>query len=223
MKEKELYFYETASARMLEFDQIISKLEEHACTQKAKERILRLSPGLVETEVKAWLRDTTQAKEMIEKCGTPPLTALSGIEELVDVAQKGGCLTPEELTRVEMYLTAVKRMKDYLCRGTQYGIGLAYYEENLDSLDEVRKEFGDKIRNGKVDDYASKLLRSLREGISRKEAGMREKADSMIRSHKECMSDSFSTMRNGRVCVPVKKEYKFKISGAVIDNLGLPS
>lgn len=217
MKEKELYFYETASARMLEFDQIISKLEEHACTQKAKERILRLSPGLVETEVKAWLRDTTQAKEMIEKCGTPPLTALSGIEELVDVAQKGGCLTPEELTRVEMYLTAVKRMKDYLCRGTQYEIGLAYYEENLDSLDEVREEFGEKIRNGKVDDYASKLLRSLREGISRKEAGMREKADSVIRSHKECMSDSFSTIRNGRVCVPVKKEYKFKISGAVID------
>lgn len=46
---------------------------------------------------------------------------------------------------------------------------------------------------------------------------MREKADSILRSGKECMSDSFSTVRNGHICVPVKKEYKFRISGSVID------
>ena len=46
---------------------------------------------------------------------------------------------------------------------------------------------------------------------------MREKADTVMRSHKDCMSDSFSTMRNGRICVPVKKECKFRISGTVID------
>lgn len=31
------------------------------------------------------------------------------------------------------------------------------------------------------------------------------------------MSDSFSTIRNGHICIPVKKEYKFKVSGFVID------
>ena len=68
-----------------------------------------------------------------------------------------------------------------------------------------------------MDDYASGLLKSLREGIERTEAKMREKADSILRSGKECMSDSFSTVRNGHICVPVKKEYKFRISGSVID------
>ena len=38
-----------------------------------------------------------------------------------------------------------------------------------------------------------------------------------MRSYKECMADNFCTLRNGRICVPVKKEYKLKITGAVID------
>lgn len=38
-----------------------------------------------------------------------------------------------------------------------------------------------------------------------------------MHSHKECMADNYCTFRNGRVCIPVKKEYKLKISGSVID------
>lgn len=38
-----------------------------------------------------------------------------------------------------------------------------------------------------------------------------------MRANKECMVDHYCTLRNGRVCIPVKKEYKLKISGSVID------
>jgi len=74
-----------------------------------------------------------------------------------------------------------------------------------------------QIRNGRIEDSASKLLKSLRNEIDRVESRMKEKADSIIRGNKLCMSDSFSTFRNGHLCIPVKKEYKFKISGSVID------
>lgn len=211
------YFYNTPSARMLEFDRIIGRLEEMAYTEKAKEMIRELAPGLSEAEVKAQLKNTTEARTMLENCGMPPITALEGITELLEMAGKGICLTAEQLEKIASTLTAVKRLKDYLCRGKAYDISLPYYEENLDSLEEIREELYEKIRNGRVDDYASGLLMSLREGIERTEAKMREKADSILRSGKECMSDSFSTVRNGHICVPVKKEYKFRISGSVID------
>ncbi len=217
MKEKTRYFYETASAKMLEFDKIIELLEELAYTEKAKEQIRSLTPSLSEAEVKSRLRQTSEARLMLEKCGTPPLTAQEGMDELVMIAEKGGCLTPEQLEKIAVNLTAVKRLKDYLCRGKAYEIGLPYYEENLDSLEEIREEIMTKIRNGRVDDYASKLLKTLREGIDRTKAKMQEKADAMIRANKECMSDSFTTMRNGHICIPIKKEYKFRISGSVID------
>ena len=215
MREK--YYYETASAGMLEFEKIIQKLEESVYSDGAKEKVRNLAPMLKETEVKARLKETTEARLLIEKCGNPPLTDQEGIESYMEGAQRGECLSPEQLEKIAINLTAVRRLKDYLCRGKSYELSLPYYEENLDALDEVREELNDKIRGGRVDDYASKLLKSLREGIDRQEAKMREKADSVIRANKECMSDSFSTIRNGRICVPVKKEYKFRISGSVID------
>ena len=39
----------------------------------------------------------------------------------------------------------------------------------------------------------------------------------MLKNNRECYSDSFITNRNGHICLPVKKEYKLKISGSVID------
>ena len=111
---------------------------------------------------------------MLEKCGTPPVTTLSEIPELILIAEKGGCLTPEQLQKIAVNLTAVRRLKDYLNRGKAYDIGLPYYEENLDPLDEIREEISAKIRGDRVDDYASKPLKSLREGFDRTESRMRE-------------------------------------------------
>lgn len=92
---KENYFYETPSAKMLEFDKVIEQLQEMACTEKAKQQIRWLCPGLSEAEVKANLRKTTEARIMLERCGTPPVTALEGIGQLMETAEKGGCLIPE--------------------------------------------------------------------------------------------------------------------------------
>lgn len=46
---------------------------------------------------------------------------------------------------------------------------------------------------------------------------MREKADNALRANKSCMADSFSTLRNGHICIPVKSEFKSRIKGNIID------
>ena len=38
-----------------------------------------------------------------------------------------------------------------------------------------------------------------------------------MRSHKQYMADSYCTLRNGRLCLPVKKDFRNKIPGNVID------
>ena len=153
------YFYETASPRMLEFDRIIEKLLENANTLKAKERIRSLEPVLAESEVRARLKETTEARILLDRYGDPPVTALEGIAELIERAEKESCLSAAELEKIGVTLTAVKRLKDYLCRGKACELSLPYYEENLDSLEEIRGELNQKIRSGRVDDYASKLLK----------------------------------------------------------------
>ncbi len=203
--------------KILEFDKIKEKLTELACTEKARDEISGLKIYMSESEVRAKLRETTEGKMMIEKCGNPPLTALKGMDEFTEIARKGGCLTPEQLEMTAFTLTAVKRLKDYLNRCKQYGIGLSYYEENLDPLEEVLQEITEKIRGGRVDDYATKALKSIRDNMERTKDKMREKVDAVIKANKQYLSDSFSTSRNGRLCIPVKKEYKYKVNGTVVD------
>lgn len=201
----------------LEFDKIKSIWAECALTKAAREEIENTHLILSETELAGKLRETTESRRMLEKCGTPPLVSMEGISELLMQAQTGQCLTPRELEQMALSFVAAKRLKDYLERGKAYEIPLAWYEENLDSLDELREQLRFQIWNEQVSDNASKLLKSLRGDILRAKERMREKAESVMRAHKECMSDQFSTIRNGHVCIPVKKEYKFKISGILID------
>ena len=170
-----------------------------------------------ENELIARQRETSEARELLEKSGNPPLVSLSGIRECIQKAAKGDCLSISQLEDMEKSLVAVMRLKNYLSRCKQWEISLAYYDEKLDCLDKLKETISMQIRNGRIDDNASKDLKSLRDNIERHERGMREKVDAVIRANKESLSDHFSTLRNGHICIPVKKIYKYKIKGNVID------
>lgn len=203
--------------KLLEFNKIKELWADYALTETAKERIWGIQPVLSESELLVMQRETSQGKRMIELLGNPPLASIQGLSDIVEASGKGDCLSVEQLLTVQLALTMVQRLKKYLCGGKQYEISLAWYEENLEPLEELRESIYTRIVNEQVADNASRLLKSLRMEIAQTESRMREKADAVMRSHKDCMSDSFSTLRNGRICVPVKKECKFRISGTVID------
>lgn len=203
--------------KQIEFDKVKKIWSELAITENAKELIEHTTFFLEESTLRKQLRDTTDSKEMIEKLGNPPLQNVTEIKDILETAEKGDCLTPYQLERVEKVLIIVERLKSYLARGKQFGNPIAYYDENLDEQKELREEIYRQIRNENVDDHASKALFETRMQILHCEEQMKQKAEQIIRSNKECMADTYYTLRNGRICVPVKKEYKFKIPGSVID------
>ena len=203
--------------QQIEFDKIKELWSTLAITKDAKEKIAGAGVILNELELRKQLRDTTNARELIEKLGAPPLQNVTEILEIMTIAERGECLTPYQLERVEKVLVVVERLKLYLSHGKQFGNPLAYYDENLDEQKELREEICRQIRNEAVDDRASRTLQDVRARIQRCVEEMKQKAEQIIRGNKECMADTYYTMRNGRVCVPVKKEYKFRIPGSVID------
>lgn len=203
--------------KQIEFDKIKEMWAARAVTERARQQIAAASCCLDESRLRKELRDTTDSRELLEKLGTPPLQNLSEIREILTVSEKGDCLMPHQLEHVETVLAGIRRLKTYLDRGKQFENPVAYYEENLDALEELREEIGRQIRGGRVDDYASRELGQIRGRIGNCEEQMKQKAEQIMRSNKESMADSFCTLRNGRVCVPVKKECKLKIAGSVID------
>ena len=179
--------------QQIEFDKIKEIWAQLAVTGAAKEEIANTSVILDEAELNVKLRETTNSREMMEKLGNPPLQDVTEVRKILTEAGKGACLTPYQLERVEKVLVAVERLKYYLagiCR---------------------------QIRCEEVDDHASNVLYDVRTRIIHAEENIKQKAEQVIRNNKDCMADTFYTLRNGRVCVPVKKEYRYRIDGTVLD------
>ena len=201
----------------IEFNKVKEIWAGLAITKEAKDRIKDKWIILDESTLRAELKNTSDAKEMIEKLGNPPLQDVSEILEILEIASKGECLTPYRLERVQSILSCLERLSSYLNRGKQYNNSLAYYDETLFTYEELKEEIVRQIRPEQVDSHASKDLFDIRMKIEQLENEMIQKAESVIRANGDYMADNFHTTRNGRICVPVKKEYRNKVQGSVID------
>ena len=87
--------------QQIEFDKVKTLWAELATTDKAKEQIFAAAPFLKEAELRKALRDTTDARSMLEKLGDPPFSNLAEVREIIRVADSGDCLSPGQLTRTE--------------------------------------------------------------------------------------------------------------------------
>lgn len=201
----------------IEFNKVKEIWAGLAITKEAKDRIKDKWIILDESTLRVELKNTSDAKEMIEKLGNPPLQDVSEILEILEIASKGECLTPYRLERVQSILSCLERLSSYLNRGKQYNNSLAYYDETLFTYEELKEEIVRQIRCEQVDSHASKDLFDIRVKIEQLENEMIQKAESVIRTNGDYLADNFHTTRNDRICVPVKKEYRNKVQGSVID------
>lgn len=202
---------------LLEFNVVLATLESHCHTEQAKEHSRNLASYLSESELLARLQETTEARKILDLMGTPPLFSDTELERLLITIQQGGMLLASELTYISNILHCTKRLQDFLNKAKGLEVGLAYYAEELQDLATIQEEIDTSIIDGHIDDYASSELRSIRRNISHLEEKIKEKANALLSTNKECYSEQFISMRNGHQCLLVKKEYQSRIKGTVID------
>ncbi|MBE6904931.1 MAG: DNA mismatch repair protein MutS [Ruminococcaceae bacterium] len=201
----------------LEFDKILEKLTENALSETVKTRCLALKPSLNEAEVRRWMDETTQAKRMIEQIGTPPLSSMSELQKVIGLIAIEAMLTPDQITYVSSFLVSCRRMKAYLRKAEATDLKIAYYGGSINELAELENEIERCIRNGVVDDKASTQLGDIRRQIMITTDQMKAKLDALLRKNKAWFSEDFVSIRNGRYTLPVKREHKNDVAGAVIE------
>lgn len=201
----------------LEFNKIIEMLMENTVSQRAKENLSMLQPFLKEGECRRRMKETTNAKRILESLGTPPLSSMNELDRILDLCSKGAMLVPEQLEEVSQFLLACRRMKSYLKRAESLENDIAYYGSSIDALNDLCEEIEHSIRNGRVDDSASPKLKDIRRRKDNSHQQIRTKLESILRSKKEWFADSFVSMRNGHFVLPVRKEYKNMVAGSLIE------
>ncbi len=207
----------TRMYRTLEFDIILERLAEIALSDRAKEMALSLAPTLSEAECLARLRETTGARAILEALGTPPLSPMKEIRKTLALCQADAMLTPEQLSSIALFLNTCGRAAGYLRRAETIEHGVSSYGRSLNPLPDLYGEIDVAIRGDTVDDQASPGLRQIRRRMEACREGVKGKLDAMLRSRRECFSESFVVQRGDRFALPVKKEHRSQIAGTVLD------
>ncbi|QHQ60542.1 DNA mismatch repair protein MutS [Anaerocolumna sedimenticola] len=202
---------------VLEFDKIINKLCDIAISDKTKQKLLTLRPFLSISEVNLRIKETTEARKILESMGTPPLPAMKDMEKILDMTEKGSMLLPEQLSLVGQFIAANNRMKNYLKKAESLGVDMAYYGNSLVDLSGLLNEINVCIRGNRVDDAASKDLKDIRRKMESVNSEIRSKLENLLRSKKDWFTESFVSNRNGHFVLPVKKEYKNQVNGSTLD------
>ncbi|WP_409250934.1 endonuclease MutS2 [Bacillus sp. SCS-153A] len=205
--------------KQLEFHQIKEEISNYALTDSGKKLVRSLSPSLNKKQIEAWLDEVTEAVEILKVSESIPIHALDGIENIIKQMNKGTALRPEQFQKLMLFLECCNKLKRYMKDKEFIAPRVSSYVYSIEELPGLYDEIQRCIRNGRVDDYATKELLKVRKQISIQEERLKEKVAHILKStkYKAYIQEAIVSQRGDRYVIPVKKEYRGKIKGAVLD------
>mgnify|MGYP005830017157 CR=1 FL=1 len=205
--------------KQLEFHRIKEEIAQYTLTDSGKRLVLSLTPSFNKKQIASWLDEVTEAVEILSKSESVPIHALDGIENILKQMNKGTALRPEQFQKLLLFLECCEKLKGYMKDKEFIAPRVSSYVYSIEDLPGLFEEIQRCIRNGRVDDYATKELLKIRKQISIQEERLKEKVSSIIKSnkYKTYIQEAIVSQRGDRYVIPVKKEYRGKIKGSVLD------
>ena len=205
----------------LEFNMILDILKKYAKTDYAINLISELTPISNYESVIELNNETNEAYMALVKQGDLPLGGLYNVKPSIKRSQIGGILDPNELLNIVYLLDAGVNVERYFKTLDSIKLNtpnLNKYVNVLTNLPTLKTNITLAINpDGKVNDNASRELFTIRRTISSLNNRLKSKLNELLASKANMLSDSLIVMRNNRMCLPVKIEYKNSFKGIIHD------
>lgn len=176
--------------------------------------------GADEGVVRTRLRETTEARRLLDCDLIAPLGGCADLMTSLAHAEKGGVLEPVQLIEIRTTLEAIHATLRFFERHREQTQALSELANQIEECPDLEAEIGRCLdASGEVRDAAStSLARARREahGLSGDLKNRIERAlqHADIKPH---LSDHFYTVRNGRFVLPVRADSKGHVRGIVHD------
>ena len=201
--------------KTIEYTKIIAMLIEEAESSLGKERAEALLPSSDFYEVERNLLETEEAESRIRLKGPVSFRGIMDIRPYFPRLQLGASLSVFELYQVARMLESSKKVKE---QGEEIEDSLRAYFEEIDSLEEIRRELARSIESEeRLFDDASKELSDIRRKEKGIEGKITEELNRILNEKRSMLQEGVITLRNGRHVFPVKAEYKNAFHGIVHD------
>lgn len=201
----------------LEFDKIKTAVAEYAVSYAGRALAEGLAPSSRLHQVEAWLEETAEAKDLLERSSSIPLPLLEGIEWVMGHLGKGYVLSAEDLTAVGTLLQSLGQLRRFMARWESVAGTVSLYARAIREHAGLREEIERSIRHGRITDAASPELGKLRRQMLVVEERLKKKLDTVLQKHKGVLQETIVSMRGGRYVIPVKKEHRKLVPGTVLD------
>jgi MutS2 family protein len=204
---------------VLEFNRIKEIIASFALTVEGKHQVMNLTPSTNKKQVQGWQEELTEAVAILRLSSSVPIHGLDGMEQILKGLNKGVALKPEQLSKLLHFLDCCSKMRRFMKDKEFLAPNVASYIHSISELPDLAKEIQRCIRNGIIDDYASKELLKIRKQKIILEERLKEKVLQILKSskYKSYLQEAVVSQRDGRFVIPIKKEYRNKIKGNVID------
>ncbi|BCB04262.1 endonuclease MutS2 [Bacillus sp. KH172YL63] len=205
--------------QVLEFHLVKEALSHFALTEEGKKELWKLTPSTNKRQIDMRLDEVTEAVRILEKSSSVPIHALDGVHTMMGNLTKGVPLRPDQLMNLYYFLDACKKLKRYMDDKQWLAPRVSSYVHSIEDLPDLMDEINRCIRNGRVDDDASKELLRIRKQLTIQEERLKDKIQSIVKSakYKSFLQESIVSQRNGRYVLPIKKEFRGKLKGSVLD------
>ncbi|MDE7106253.1 MAG: hypothetical protein K2O22_03720, partial [Anaeroplasmataceae bacterium] len=205
----------------LEFQDVLAILKKYAKTNYAKECIDTLVPTFDYDEVLKRNQETKEAFQAIVKLSDLPLGGLYAVKGSLERAQIGGILEPQELLNVVGLLDCASNVLRYFKSLESMKLeipALKDYSDSLTFYSTIKSSITLAIdTDGNINDNASRELFTIRRSIISLQNRLRSKLNELLNSKASMLTENLILMRNNRMCLPVKIEYKNTFKGIVHD------
>jgi DNA mismatch repair protein MutS2 len=205
----------------LEFYKITELLMNEATTPGGQRKCRNLKPSTDLTKIESMQEETAAAFTRIVKKGNLSFSGCYPIEESMKRLEVGAALNAAELLRIAKVLTAAGRAKAYGRHETIEELAdcLDSYFDMLEPVSLLSTEI-DRciISEDEISDDASSTLKQIRRQISAMNDRVHSTLTGMVNGPlRTYLQDAIITMRGDRYCIPVKAEYRSKVSGMIHD------
>lgn len=205
----------------LEFDKIISRLEEEAGSFRGRQLCRRLKPMTDLDKINTYQEQTAAAFTRIVRKGRISFSDAAPVEESMKRLEIGGALSISELLRICRLLANAARAKSYGRHDTQEDAAdcLDAYFEQLEPLTILSNEIERCIiSEDEISDDASSTLKHIRRSMGSINDRIHTTLNGLVNgSLRTYLQDPIITMRGDRYCIPVKAEYRSQVQGLIHD------
>ncbi|MCD9023025.1 endonuclease MutS2 [Cohnella silvisoli] len=201
----------------LDYNRVIETVSGYTVTYLGLRHAGELRPSSDAAVIMRKLQETEETRGLLAKGAHPPLPSMEGMETLLQLLGTGYVLTETDFGFLAQFIRSCAQLRQYMASKRGEAPDVSAYAASMHDLKPLLEAIEQCVDRGRIVDAASAELHKTRKKIRVAEERLQKKLDGLLSRLSDILQERLVSQRNGRYVLPVKKEYRRRLAGTVLD------